>query len=44
MSEEGRKPEEISASVTRYYDTLTDEEIAEDHAWGEFAAAQFSKQ
>jgi hypothetical protein len=33
--------EEISESFTRYYDSLTDEEIAEDRAWGEFAASQF---
>jgi hypothetical protein len=33
--------EEISAAVTRYYDSLTDEEIAEDRAWGEFAASPF---
>jgi hypothetical protein len=31
----------ISASVTRYYDSLTPEEVAEDRAWGEFAATQF---
>jgi hypothetical protein len=33
--------ERISASVTRYYDSLAPEEIAEDRAWGEFAATQF---
>jgi hypothetical protein len=31
----------ISASVTRYYDSLTDEEVAEDRAWGQFAETQF---
>ena len=31
----------ISVSVTNYYDSLTDEEVAEDRAWGEFAATQF---
>jgi len=31
----------ISASVTRYYDSLTAEEAAEDRAWGDFAATQF---
>jgi hypothetical protein len=36
-----KETERISASVTRYYDSLTDEEIAEDRAWGEFAATQF---
>jgi hypothetical protein len=33
--------EEISAALTGYYDSLTDEEIAEDRAWGEFAASRF---
>ena len=33
--------ERISASTTRYYDSLTPEEIAEDRAWGDFAATQF---
>jgi hypothetical protein len=41
MKEKMGKLEEISAAVTRYYDSLTDEEIAEDRAWGEFAASQF---
>lgn len=36
-----KEMERISASVTRYYDSLTPEEIAEDRAWGEFAATQF---
>jgi hypothetical protein len=33
--------DESSAAVVWYYDSLTDEEIAEDRAWGEFAASQF---
>jgi len=33
--------ERISASVTRYYDSLTKEEVAEERAWGEFALTQF---
>jgi hypothetical protein len=41
MEEKEKKLEEISAASTRYYDSLTDEEIAEDSAWGEIAAAQF---
>jgi hypothetical protein len=32
----------ISASITRYYDALTDEEVAEDRAWGKFSESQFS--
>ena len=31
----------ISASITSYYDSLTDEQVAEDRAWGEFALTQF---
>ncbi len=42
MNEEEKRLEEISASIKRYYDSLTDEEIAENRAWGEFAAAQFA--
>jgi hypothetical protein len=33
MIEKEKELEEISAAVTRYYDSLTDEEIAEDRAW-----------
>jgi len=42
MKEKGTGLEKISAAVTRYYDSLTDEEIAEDREWGEFAALQFA--
>jgi hypothetical protein len=31
----------ISASVTQYYDSLSTSEVAEDRAWGDFAATQF---
>ena len=41
MKEKEKDLEELSAAATRYYDSLTDEEIAEDRAWGEFAASQF---
>jgi hypothetical protein len=41
MKKNEKRLKEISAAVTRYYDSLTDEEIAEDRAWGEFAASQF---
>jgi hypothetical protein len=34
--------EDISASVTRYYDSLSDEGIAVDRAWGDFAARQWA--
>jgi hypothetical protein len=36
-----KEMERVSASFTRYYDSLSPEEIAEDRAWGEFAATQF---
>jgi Tfp pilus assembly protein PilO len=41
QQQQATEMERISASVTRYYDSLTAEEIAEDRAWGEFAATQF---
>jgi hypothetical protein len=36
--------EQIAASITRYYDSLTDEEVAEDRAWGLFAETQMARQ
>jgi hypothetical protein len=39
--QEEKEMERISAAFTRYYDSLTPEEIAEDRAWGEFATSQF---
>jgi hypothetical protein len=42
MKQEEKNLEEISASVVRYYDSLTDDEAADDRAWGEFAATQFA--
>lgn len=39
--QEQKEMERISAAFTRYYDSLTPEEIAEDRAWAEFAATQF---
>lgn len=41
QQQQAKEMERISASVTRYYDSLTAEEIAEDRAWGEFSATQF---
>lgn len=41
QQEQATEMERISASVTRYYDSLTPEETAEDRAWGDFAATQF---
>jgi hypothetical protein len=39
--QQAKELERISASVSHYYDNLTDEEMAEDRAWGEFAETQF---
>jgi len=44
QQEQAKEMERISASVTRYYDSLTAEEIAEDRAWGDFAATQFPRE
>ncbi len=41
QQQEAKELERISASFTRYYDSLTDEERTEDHAWGQFAETQF---
>ena len=41
QQQQTQEMERISASVTRYYDSLTADEIAEDRAWGDFAATQF---
>jgi len=41
QQQQTQEMERISASVTRYYDSLTAEEITEDRAWGDFAATQF---
>ena len=41
QQQQTKEMERISASVTRYYDSLSPEEIAENRAWGDFAATQF---
>jgi hypothetical protein len=41
MHREDNTLEELSVSVTRYYDSLTDEKIADDRAWGDLAAKQW---
>ncbi len=41
QQQQSKEMERISASVTRYYDSLSPEEVAEDRAWGDFAATQF---
>ena len=39
--QQAKEVERISACFTRYYDSLTPEEQAEDRAWGQFAETQF---
>ena len=41
QQQQTKELERISASFTRYYDSLTDEDRAEDAAWGQFAEAEF---
>ena len=41
QQQQAKEQERISASITSYYDSLTDKEVAEDRAWGEFAESQF---
>jgi len=39
--QEAKEMERVSAAFSHYYDSLTPREIAEDRAWGDFAATQF---
>ena len=41
QQQQAKEMDRISAAVTRYYDSLTDEEREENRAWGEFAESQF---
>jgi hypothetical protein len=38
--QEEKEMERVSASITRYYDTITEEERAEKLAWAKFAESQ----
>lgn len=40
QQQHAREKQRIAASITQYYDSLTDKEVAEDRAWGEFAESQ----
>jgi hypothetical protein len=44
MMRKKKTRKQISVSIKRYYDSLTDEQVAEDRAWGEFAAGQFARE
>jgi len=39
--QEEKEMERVSASITRYYDTISEEERAENLAWAKFAETQF---
>ena len=39
--QQAKELERVSASVTNYYDSLNDDEAAENLAWGEFASRNF---
>jgi hypothetical protein len=36
--------ERVSASIRSYYDSITEEERAENRAWGEFVESQLAKE
>ena len=40
---QAKEMERVSASVTAYYDSISDEERAENLAWGGFAESQFPR-
>jgi hypothetical protein len=39
-----RKQQAIEAAYTDYYDSLSDDEVAEQRAWGSFAESQLAKE
>jgi hypothetical protein len=41
QQQQARELERISAAVTRYYDSISEEQREEDSAWGKFAESQF---
>jgi hypothetical protein len=41
QQQQAKEMKSISASVTSYYDSLTDQLMEEDRAWGQFAETQF---
>jgi predicted CopG family antitoxin len=36
--------EQISARISRYYDSLSDEEVKESALWGKFSESQFPRE
>jgi hypothetical protein len=41
QQQQAHQMRQISASITSYYDSLPDEDVAHDRAWGQFAESQF---
>ena len=39
-----RQQQAIEAAYTDYYDSLSQEEVAEERAWGAFAESQLAKE
>jgi hypothetical protein len=39
-----RQQTAIEAAYANYYDSLSDDEVAEESAWGAFAESQFAKE
>jgi len=39
-----RRQQAIEAAYADYYDSLTDEEVSEERAWGTFAESQLAKE
>ena len=39
-----RQQKAIEAAYTDYYDSLNEDEVAEESAWGRFAESQFAKE
>jgi hypothetical protein len=39
-----RQQNAIEAAYTDYYDSVGEEEVAEEHAWGVFAESQLAKE
>ena len=40
MTKQQKELAAIAASISRYYDSLTDEEVEEQRLWGQFSESQ----
>ena len=41
---EAEEMNRVSASITNYYDSLSDQQVAGERSWGEFAETQISSE